>query len=488
LSVEAAGKELGAALRRVGYSEAGVIRLLGDEAYSNDREDTPVDDRRLPQTRLATVIRALFLQLPVSTSDAVGALGHRGVDALAATGLADVGDDVDPRARVLPIHDLLLAADGYTSDVEDPPDYVAGYTPTSRLCDSLTPRPRVARALDVGTGSGVHALLAASHARSVVATDVNPRALAYTTLNAALNGVTNIECRAGSLFEPVEGESFDLITCNAPYVVSPENRWAYRDAGLRADEISERLVREAANHLADGGFATLLVSWLADDEDAPDERVLAWTEATGCDSWILSAWDVDPLDHAATWNSHLAADRERFGEALDVWTEYLADLGARRVCEGAVLLHRRGGRRHTARVDAVDEDELEDAGQQIQRAFANRAWLSELRRPAELLDARLSAVAPVVLEHELEPRRGRRPVVARARLHLRRGTQTTVENTARALELVAALDGRTRLRDLVEAAGDRLGLSAAQRTKLRREVLEVSRELLELGALRLETP
>src|SRR5438270_327403 len=79
------------------------------------------------------------------------------------------------------------------------------------------------RALDVGTGSGVQALLAARHAREVVATDVNPRALAYAELNAALNGFTNLECRAGSMFEPVAGETFDLITCNAPFVVSPEN-------------------------------------------------------------------------------------------------------------------------------------------------------------------------------------------------------------------------------------------------------------------------
>ena len=92
---------------------------------------------------------------------------------------------------------------------------MATYTPTARVLDSLTPRPRVDRALDVGTGSGIHALLAAQHARQVIATDVNPRALAYTELNAALNGLRNIETRQGSLFEPVEGETFDLITCSA---------------------------------------------------------------------------------------------------------------------------------------------------------------------------------------------------------------------------------------------------------------------------------
>jgi methylase of polypeptide subunit release factors len=430
------------------------------------------------------VVRALFLELPIQRRDALAALGRRGVDALAATALADVGDDVVPRARILPIGHLLLASDGYSRDVEDPPDYVAPYTPTARLCDSLTPRPRIARAMDVGTGSGIHALLAAGHARHVVATDVNPRALAYTELNAALNGVTNVECRRGSLFEPVGDDSFDLITCNAPYVVSPERRWAYRDSGLRADDLSERVVREAAGHLADGGFATLLVSWVAADENTPDERALAWVAETGCDGWLLPVWGASPLDHAAGWNSHLAGDRRAFGDALDAWTRYFARLGVRWVSEGAILLHRRRAGRHSTRVDALDDEALEDAGEQIRRAFAARARLSELGR-GELLDARLSVAAPLRLEHDLAPRRGA-PVVDGARLALRTGTRTTVAATPRALEIVASLDGRTPLRELVQSTAGQLGLSESESQRLRREVLAVGRALLELGALRFD--
>ena len=181
-----AAETLGTALRRGGYSEDAVYRLLGDEAYSSERGDIPADERRLPETPLATLVRLFFLQLPVTADEAEVALGRSGIDALEATGLAEVGDDVIPRARLLPIGKLLLASDGFSRDADDPADYVATYTPTARVLDSLTPRPRVERALDVGTGSGIHALLAAQHAGQVIATDVNPRALAYTTLNAAL--------------------------------------------------------------------------------------------------------------------------------------------------------------------------------------------------------------------------------------------------------------------------------------------------------------
>jgi len=481
----AAAGALGEALRRVGYSERGVSDLLGDDAYEGDREEAPVAERRLPRTPLASVVRLLFLQLATPTRDAVEALGRRGVDALAALGLAEVGDDVVPRLRILPVGNLLVASDDFPDEDHDRrPDYVAAYTPTSRLLDSLTPRRRVARALDVGTGSGVQALLSARHARHVVATDVNQHALDYADLNAALNGFDNIECRRGSLFEPAGDETFDLITCNAPYVVSPESKWAYRDAGFQADEVSERVVRGAAEHLAVGGFATLLISWVAHDQDEPDERPLEWTDGIGCDSWILPIWGEDPLGHAATWNDHLAGDGGQFALALDTWAEYLARFDVRWVTEGAVVLHRRPGRNFGARVDEVDEDDLDDAGDQVERAFASRVRLAELRRRSDLLGFRLKLAAPVLLEHELEPRRGRTTVVSAA-LELDEGMHSRVEAPPRVLELVAALDGTETLAERVQAAAARLGLGDAETSRLRREVLDVSTELLELGILEL---
>jgi methylase of polypeptide subunit release factors len=476
-----AARSLGSALREVGYSESAVHELLGEDAYSGGDEDAPADERRLPESRLATVIRIFFLQRPVPTDDAVRALGRRGVEALETTGLAAVDDGVVPRVRVLPIGRLLVTADGYTQG-DDPPDYVAVYSPTSRLCDSLTPRPRVARALDVGTGSGIHALLAAAHAEHVVATDVNARALAFTELNAALNGVTNVECRRGSLFEPVAGETFDLITCNAPYVVSPERRWAYRDSGLQADEVSERVVRDAAGHLADGGFATLLVSWLAEDEDEPDERVLEWAEQTGCDSWILSTWDSDPLSHASTWNSHL--DGEAFGRALDEWTAYFEGLGVRWISEGAVLLHKRPGGGE-ARVDSIDADDVEVADEQIQRAFAARARLAELDGRGELLEQRPSLEMAFWMEQELEPEQGAASIVD-SRIQLSEGTSSALEVEPGVLDVVASLDGRTQLADVIRTVGDRQGLSRTELTRLERAAVRATRELLELGVLGLD--
>jgi hypothetical protein len=456
----AAARALGDALRGVAYDEDAIEELLGEEAWSTALEDVPVHERRLPQSPLATAIRLFFLELPVSRRDAEAALGALGVAALGRTELAEVGENVSPRARIAPVDTLLLASDRLsTNPTDDPPDYVSTYSPTARLCDLLTPRPHVAHALDVGTGNGVHALLAARHSEHVVATDVNPRALAFTELNAALSGLDNVECRRGSLFEPVAGEQFDLITCNAPFVVSPELRWTYRDGSLDGDELSERVIRTSVAHLAEGGLATLCVSWLGEDADAPDEHVVDWVSGSGCDAWILPIDEASPLEHAERWNAHLVGDGAAYGEALDRWTSYFDALNARVVTEGAVLLHRRPGR-HTVRIDEIDEDELDAADDQIRRAFATRAVLDG----RDLLDLRLSRVGALRVETQLNRARA-----TSARVTLEEGTWPVLDVSPAAAKVIAALDGRRTLREL----------------SARRDAVAACRELLELGALEL---
>jgi len=443
-----AAQVVGNALRELGYEADTISDLIGDDVA--EREEVVVAERRLSESPLETAIRLLYLELAVPERKLDSGLA----EALLTTNLVErKRDELVPHARIVPVDDTLLASDGFTRDAEDPPDYVATYTPTARTCDLLTPRPRVARALDVGTGSGIHALLAARHAKHVVAIDVNDRALAYTELNAALNGIDNLECRNGSFFTPVEGETFGLIVCNAPFVVSPEQRWAYRDSGFRGDDVTAHVVREAASHLAKGGYATLLGSWLIVDEDAPEDRPAEWVKKTGCDAWILTSIESDPLEHAASWNGSFFADAGTYAEALERWTRYIGELGARGVGEGAILLHKREGRT-SLRIDEIDEDSLEEADAQIRRAFANR-------RANGLLDIRLARAMPLRVEREL----GRK----RAEIVLGDGTCSILPTTPEAIDLVEQLDGKKTLR--------KLGAD--------KRAVKLCRELLGLGALKI---
>jgi release factor glutamine methyltransferase len=75
--------------------------------------------------------------------------------------------------------------------------------------------------LDMGTGSGAMAIIAAKRCKNnVVATDISPVAVKCAANNTAINGVVNqVNVREGNLFEVVEpDEKFSLIIFNPPFM------------------------------------------------------------------------------------------------------------------------------------------------------------------------------------------------------------------------------------------------------------------------------
>jgi release factor glutamine methyltransferase len=76
------------------------------------------------------------------------------------------------------------------------------------------------RVLDVGTGSGAIACSIAAETKAVLdATDVSPEAVAIAARNAERLGVGD-RCRflCGDLTTPVQGERYDVVVANLPYV------------------------------------------------------------------------------------------------------------------------------------------------------------------------------------------------------------------------------------------------------------------------------
>jgi len=73
------------------------------------------------------------------------------------------------------------------------------------------------RVLDMGTGSGIGALLAASQSSDVVAVDINPRAVEAAAANAVRNGVAErITFLESDVFAAVDG-AFDLLLFDPPF-------------------------------------------------------------------------------------------------------------------------------------------------------------------------------------------------------------------------------------------------------------------------------
>lgn len=120
----------------------------------------------------------------------------------------------------------------------------------------------VGGALDLCTGSGAVALAMAAHGARVTAVDIDELAVATARANAARCGL-GLEVHLGDLFEPVNGRTFDLITCNPPYLPAPQGaacgRW---DAGPDGRSVVDRLCRDVDRHLAPAGALLLVQSHL----------------------------------------------------------------------------------------------------------------------------------------------------------------------------------------------------------------------------------
>lgn len=80
--------------------------------------------------------------------------------------------------------------------------------------------------LDLAAGSGAIALAIASERPGcrVVGTDVSPAAIELALENTARLDLANARFLAGSWYEPVSGEFFDLIASNPPYIAEDDPR------------------------------------------------------------------------------------------------------------------------------------------------------------------------------------------------------------------------------------------------------------------------
>ena len=475
------------ALVTAGYTYDGVAARLGPLAHAALARNETTPGLRATRTGdpLDTLARLWPLQSTVGVQAAERALPGL-VETLLAVGVlqrsaGEVRALVDLRPYADEDHDWWVVSD-LTPGLDGAPiavtaEHVLGVSPASSSLAQLTVRAPVARALDLGTGCGVQALHLAAHAGSVVATDVNARALEMTRFTAALGEVA-VDVRDGSLFEPVAGERFDLVVSNPPFVVSPatSERLVYRDSGLPGDEVVRRLVTQAPRHLAPGGRCQVLANWVHAQGQPWQERIGGWLDGLGCDAWVVQREVADPAAYVELWlkdaGLHGTPD---YLQRYDAWLAWFEEQGVEAVGFGWLDL-RRVEREPVLRLEEWPYDVEQPLGPEVADQ-ARRVDLLAETSDADLLGQRLTARVDVRQDTQGEPgAQDPEAIVLRQQRGLRRARRAdTVE-----AGLVGACDGDLTVGQILDALASLLGEDAAT---LRRERVAGVRELVAEGFL-----
>jgi methylase of polypeptide subunit release factors len=477
--------DLHAALERADFTTERIETVLGVGELSAAPEEAAIHRRRLTaDDAFATIATLFLLGDPVPRPQAEAAFAPVSLDGLREMGLVELeGDRVRALVRLLPHGDYYLASDHIAAEPSS--DWVAGIHAPSVTLAKLAIRLPVAATLDLGTGCGIQALLAAKHSERVIATDVNGRALAFARFNAALNGIDVVEFRQGDLFEPVEGERFGLVVANPPYVISPDTAYAYRDSELPGDAVCRHIVESVPAYLSEGGFAHILVSWAHAPGNGAEwaEPLRAWSAGTGCDAWLLHYRTDDPVTHAAGWLRPLArSSPEEYEAALERWLEYFQQLDIEAVGYGAVVLRRRTDASNWVRIDEIPIDRLEPATEHTLRVFAAETHLATLPDERALLEERFELVPAQRLEQQLVCRDGRFDVDSQT-LALTEGLAFRAGLDRSTVMLLPHFDATRRLADVLAAAASDLGVEPEERQRYETAALAVTRRLFELGFL-----
>lgn len=200
------------------------------------------------------------------------------------------------RVRWSSLDDLLFVHSAFPTEAADsvffgPDTYRFAQLIHAHLQQNFAP---IRRAVDIGCGAGVGAILIARARREaeVLALDINPEALRMTAINAALAEVANVSVEASDLLQDVDGY-FDLIVANPPYMADPAERAYRHGGGALGAELSLRIVEQALGRLAPGGSLLLYTgAAMVDGRDLFLEALAPRLEAPGF-GWTYRELDPD---------------------------------------------------------------------------------------------------------------------------------------------------------------------------------------------------
>jgi hypothetical protein len=326
-------------------------------------------------TALNALLRLFFLGMPMESESIADLVPASVVTPMLETGmLVCDGGRLTPTVMLTPCEGFLFAADpARTLESPEASGMVLWPNPSTRLLQMFTLRRPAGATLDLGTGCGILAILASRHSRQVVATDLNPRATEFARFNVWLNGVKNVDCLTGDTFEPVQGQTFDLIVSNPPFFVTPSTDQIYCENSLELDDYCRDLIRAAPHYLNEGGFLQITLEWVEVRGQSWRDRLTEWLTDTGCDAWVLRSFKRSGAAYAS----------ERIGRMMpyspltanqrfDEWMAYYRDRGVEEVQGGILAMRRRSGKNWIRLEDVTSLDPAQPFGESVVELFGNQ--------------------------------------------------------------------------------------------------------------------
>lgn len=325
-------------------SRYGLSSLAGFEKKADEAEIDPM----LRDT--ASMLLRLFVETRYLRRDDIdAAIGHSGFQLLIELGLLEQ-HPTDGRQWFAPV--TLYPTNGFyiVSDRWLNPDRSAMYAvddvvyppivSNGQQFVTLLPKWPCSRMLDLCSGSGIGALIAArDFAGQAWSLDVAPRSAHFAEFNRRLNGLANVSVGAGDLYDPVRGLRFDFIAAHPPYVPVLRPRWIYHDGGTDGEQIARRAVEGLPLHLEPGGRFYMRAMGSDRRDGTYEQRIRGWLgEMEGeFDIAVVDLQTIDPIDFAmksSLKSTNAASDAAAFGKVF-------AELGIERMVIAATLIQRK---------------------------------------------------------------------------------------------------------------------------------------------------
>ncbi len=403
------------------------------------------------KTKLNTLARLFLLGVPVSLTAARETLQPIPIEEWCDAGLLCIdGDQVEALVAISVIEGLLLASEKpELLDCGADSDYVNSATNSSAtLARFMVPR-RFARVLDLCTGCGILGFLAAQSSEQIVATDLNPRAIQLATFNARLNGISNIQFATGSLFEPVAGCSFDLITANPPCIIGPASHYSFRDSGIELDGFCRQIIAEAPAYLNEGGIFQCTLEWPNIAGAEWKERILDAVQNLSCDVLLLHMRIKDIHEHS----EETMHDTEMLDPAIqqagyDNYIDYFTGRNVVSISEGLLALRKRTASSNWVHLESLPPRTPTQFGEAVARYFEATDIVDSLG--ADLLNCRVG-IAPSVAIETSRTWNGSAWEAGQYQLRQIGGFQFSAVMDLRIANLIRTCDGTTPLRDLISA-------------------------------------